>query len=122
MHRLNAILIAALLASSPAVADERPQHFRGAPSESLEQAMDRFAATNASIAERLARDELDSADLAAIHELTYTLENALERIDEEYDRLEEQLEELHLASEGADVERAQRLGRRYLDNAARFLP
>lgn len=122
MHRINAILIAGLFASSPAVADERPQHFRGAPSESLEQAMNNFAATNASIAERLAGDELDMADLAAIHELTYTLENALERIDEEYDRLEEQLEALHLASEGADVEHAQRLGRRYLDNAARFLP
>ena len=122
MRLLISSIAVAVLLSSPALADERPDHFRGKPAESLDQALENFVATNASIADLLERDELDLVDLAAIHELTYTLENALERIDEEYDRLEEQLEELHLASEGADVERARQLGQRYLDNAARFLP
>ncbi|NKI34758.1 hypothetical protein HFP89_06225 [Wenzhouxiangella sp. XN79A] len=117
------VVFATALLSAPAIlADERPDHFRGAPSESLEQARQNFAETTARIDDVLARGELTPADLAAVHELTYTLENALERIDEEYDRLEEQLEELHLASEGADTERARELGQRYLENARRFLP
>jgi hypothetical protein len=118
----SALLLGALVLPLTSLADERPDHFSGKPSESLEQALENFAATNAAIAELLASEDLDLVDLAAIHELTYTLENALERIDDEYDRLEEELEELHLASEGADVEHARELGRRYLENAARFLP
>jgi hypothetical protein len=104
----------------PVLADDRPQHFAGEPAESLEQALANFAEYNARIAAILEQDELDPTDLGRIHELTYTLENALERIDEEYDRLEEQLEELHLASEGADTDKARQLGETYLGNAHRF--
>jgi hypothetical protein len=104
----------------PALADDRPQHFEGEPAESLEQALANFAEYNARIAAVLEQDELDPTDLGRIHELTYTLENALERIDDEYDRLEEQLEELHLASEGADTDKARQLGETYLGNAHRF--
>ena len=112
-----------LLASTASFAHhhgDRPDHYEGKPSESLEQALANFAETNARIAEILAQDELTVTDLATIHELTYTLENALERMDEEYDLMQAQLEELHLASEGADIEHARKLGQTYLENAKRF--
>ena len=117
------ITTAILLASTASFAHDhgdRPDHYEGQPSETLEQALANFAETNARIAEILAQTEISRAELEAVHQLTYTLENALERIDDEYDALEEKLEELHLATEGADIERARALGRSYLDNAAQF--
>jgi hypothetical protein len=109
-----------LLIVQSAIADERPDHFEGQASDTLEEAIANFAEANQEVAAILGQDEISMTDMARIHELTYTLENALERIDEDYDRLEEQLEALHLASEGADIERARELGKTYLDNAERF--
>jgi septal ring factor EnvC (AmiA/AmiB activator) len=109
-----------LLTSQSAMADERPDHFEGRASDTLEQALANLAEANREVAEILAQEEIAMADMARIHQLTYTLENALERIDEDYDQLEEQLEALHLASEGADPERARELGETYLNNAERF--
>lgn len=108
------------LFASDAHASERPDHYLGEPSATLEEALRHYAETNQRIDDLLSKGDLDPTDLAAVHELTYTLENALARIDEEYERLAEQLEELHLASEGADVARARALGERYLENARRF--
>ncbi len=99
---------------------ERPDHFEGQASETLAEALDNFVASNAQVADILAQDDISQADLVRIHELTYTLENALERIDDEYDALEDQLEELHLASEGADIAKARELAETYLHNAERF--
>ena len=114
------VLVLFITSSAVAQAHERPDHYEGEASETLEQALSNFAETNARIVEILAQDEVSMADLAKIHELTYTLENALERIDDEYDTLEDQLEELHLASEGADIDHARALGQIYLKNAGRF--
>ena len=100
--------------------EERIDHYEGKASETLEQAFANFAETNAAIAEILAQDEVTLMDMAKIHEMTYTLENALERIDDEYDELEDMLEEFHLASESGDIEHASGLGQSYLGNAARF--
>ncbi|MEM7053157.1 MAG: DUF6746 family protein [Pseudomonadota bacterium] len=113
-------LATALLLAVSARADERPDHYEGEASETLQQAFANFAETNKRIAGILAQKEVTMADLAKIHELSYTLENALERIDDEYDELADQLEALHLASEGADIVYARGLGQAYLENAGRF--
>ncbi len=109
-----------MLIAQSALADDRPDHFEGQSADTLEQARANLAEANREIAAILAQDEISMTDMARIHELTYTLENALERIDEEYDELEDQLEALHLASEGADIERARELGDAYLDQSQRF--
>jgi len=118
--RITASLLLSALIVSSVNADERPDHFSGEASESLDQALANFTETNGRVADILAQDEISMTDMAAIHELTYTLENALERIDDEYDALEDQLEALHKASEGADSDRARALGGTYLENAKRF--
>mgnify|MGYP001119301404 CR=1 FL=1 len=122
MKTLKLALYASLVLSTTqaAMADERPDHFEGRVSDTLQQAMANLTEANREVAEILAQDEISMTDMARIHELTYTLENALERIDEDYDQLAEQLEALHLASEGADIERARELGEIYLGNAERF--
>ncbi|MDZ7736771.1 MAG: DUF6746 family protein [Gammaproteobacteria bacterium] len=100
-----------------AVADERPEHFEGKSAETLEQAVANFSEYNNKLEGLLARDELGAAELHEVHQLTYTLENALGRINKELEELEDTLEDVHLASERADAETVQRQGRIYLDTA-----
>ncbi len=50
--------------------------------------------------------------------LTYTLENALQRIDQEVDAMAISLEEVHLGSETLDQERVSSNGAAYLEAAA----
>lgn len=108
-----------LLGSTAANADdhERADHFEGESAESLEQAVTHFTETNRQLAELLAQDELSNADLGTIHELTYTLENALAKIDEELDTMAVDLEEVHLGSETLEQERVRTHGAAYLEAA-----
>ncbi|MEQ5803483.1 DUF6746 family protein [Halomonas sp. H10-9-1] len=99
---------------------ERADHFEGEAAESLEQAVTHFTETNRELAKLLAQDELSNADLGTIHELSYTLENALAKIDEELDTMAVDLEELHLGSETLEHERVRTHGVAYLE-AARTL-
>lgn len=103
-------------------AEERFDHFKGEPSETLEQAVTHFSTYNDKLAEVLERDDLEMADLVGIHELTYTLENALEKINEELAELTVVLEALHVASETADFEGTREHGRAYLDTARKVIP
>lgn len=70
----------ALSLSAMIQAEERPDHFKGKPSETLEQAVANFSEYNGKLADLLAKDALSPQDLHQVHELTYTLENALEKI------------------------------------------
>ncbi len=102
-------------------AEERPEHFEGKPAETLEQAVANFSEYNAKLAELLAQEKLSPADLHKVHQLTYTLENALARINDEFDGLADTLEAVHLASESADAETVKTQGRLYLDTAGQVI-
>lgn len=52
--------------------------------------------------------------MSTVHELTYTLENALEKITTEFTALAETLEAIHVASETADSATVMTRGREYL--------
>lgn len=114
------VLLSLAVVSFGSSADERPDHFRGLPAETLEQALDNFADYNSRLAAILEQDELTLRDLVTIHELTYTLENALERINAELSELAETLESLHVASEEVDYEGTRQHGRTYLETARRI--
>lgn len=119
-------LVAAFLFTSlslgVAQAEERYDHFKGLPAESLETAVQNFSEYNSRLATIVAKDALTASDLATIHELTYTVENALEKINHELVGLAEQLEEVHLASEAADAASTVEKGRAYLDTARTVIP
>lgn len=97
--------------------NERTDHFEGEAADSLAAAVTNFTQTNHQLAELLAQDELSDADLGTIHELSYTLENALAKIDEELDTMAVDLEEVHLGSETMEVERVRTHGSAYLEAA-----
>lgn len=114
----SAILTASLVVAGAAVADdERPSHFRGLAAPDLNTAVVNFSEYNNRLEKALAGDELTDADLAAIHELSYTLENALEKINIDLDELAEILEKIHIASETANRDALKEAGPVYLNTA-----
>ena len=102
--------------------DERIDHYEAKESATLEEAVANFSTYNKKLAEVLARPELDSNDFEEIHQLTYTLENALARIREDLGGLADTLEELHLASEDHTLEKTRTTGETYLKGAQTLVP
>ncbi|UYG04097.1 hypothetical protein OCT51_01675 [Halomonas sp. LR3S48] len=114
---LLSALLSGLMVAATAHASTPTEHFKGEPADTLSQAVANFSETNQQLAELLAQDELSLEDLGTIHELTYTLENALEKINEEAEAMAVNLEEVHLGSETGDFERVQNHGADYLEAA-----
>lgn len=110
------------LIATTAVADDRPSHFKGEPAPDLKTAVANFSSYNQQLADLLNQDELTPQDLAKVHELSYTIENALEKINEETDSMAVTLEEVHLGSETNDPERVQENGMVYLEAAQTLVP
>ncbi|MGM0534883.1 MAG: DUF6746 family protein [Pseudomonadota bacterium] len=125
IHALKSVLLAALctgLLAGTAQAEERPDHFEGESADTLAEAVTQFSDTNRELADLLARDDLSNTDLGTIHELSYTLENALAKIDEAVDTMAVDLEEVHLGSESVDHERVRSNGATYLEAAQTLVP
>lgn len=114
---LSSVALVALLAGAAPVPAEQVQHYEAKPSRTLEEAMTHLAEYNTRLAEIMARDELTAEGLDTIHQLTYTLENALARIGTEVEGMAVNLEEVHLASERLDRETLREHGPRYLRKA-----
>jgi hypothetical protein len=117
------ILVAALLAAATltplsvtTVTAEEVAHFKGLPSATLSEAIDNFTRHNQQLA-RLLDGQLDARALYEIHQITYTLEVALEKIRQELGDTAELLEELHLATEENSSGDARAKGRAYLEKA-----
>lgn len=116
-----AFLVALIVAPAVQADDERPEHFEGEPAETLEQAVANLSEYNAKLQAIIEKDELTDADHAEIHELTYTLENALGKMREELDSMAENLEAVHLASEERDTDVIAEKGPAYLSAARKLV-
>ncbi|MGJ7459087.1 DUF6746 family protein [Halomonas sp. RA08-2] len=95
--------------------EERANHFEGQSADSLSQAVSNLSSTNDHLAALLAKDELSDDDMAIIHQLTYTLEIALARIDQEVNNMATLVEEVHLGSENMEQDRVRVNGLTYLE-------
>jgi hypothetical protein len=109
------------LVASPVFADNEVKHFQGVKPASLPEALAVFSDYNKQLEAILAKGELDAVDMHNIHELTYTLENALEKIDDELDVLSEILEDVHQATEHGDTQTAVSQGKAYLDMSRQLI-
>lgn len=113
-HSFSALLMAATLAfTAHSFADERPEHFKGLPSPDLATAVKNFNEYNQLLANQLS-GELTPQTLAEIHQLTYTLEIALEKIGAEVTALADTLEEVHVASETDEPKKLAEEGKKYM--------
>jgi hypothetical protein len=98
---------------------ERIDHYKGKPSHTLGEALVNFSEANQQL-EKLLAGEIGNTELAAIHELTYTLENALKKINESLGEAVEMLEEVHIASETFDRATVKSKGEAYLSVSKEF--
>lgn len=113
----SAVLAVSLVVAGGAVADDdRPDHFKGLAAPDLQTAVANFSEYNRLLEQELS-GELTNASLEKIHQLTYTLEVALEKIEDELDDLADVLEEVHLASETYNREAVQKVAPVYLEKA-----
>ncbi|MGQ4275754.1 DUF6746 family protein [Pseudidiomarina sp. E22-M8] len=101
--------------------DQRYEHFKGQPAKTLDQALFNLASFNEKMTELMADGELTAEDMATVHQLSYTLENALQKLDEEVDTLQEVLEEVHIASETMDYDTVKKQGKIYLETSAKIV-
>lgn len=104
------------LLSSPLAADDPVDHYAGEPSETLADAVQNFTEGNARLRELLS-GEVSNQDMADIHELSYTLENAVATLRREMNVLAVVLEDVHLASESFNQDTVSASGKAYLDMA-----
>ncbi len=102
-------------------ADTAPAHYPALVSATLQEALANLQSHNAQLAALLAQETLDARDLDTVHRLTYTLENAIERLGVEVSEIAEILEEVHVASEEVDAATVRERGQRYLERTAPLL-
>jgi hypothetical protein len=115
---------AAGLVSPPAAASgagESVSHYKGKPAETLPQAVANFSEYNRKL-KALLDGPVTDADMAEVHQLTYTLENALKKINEEMAGLADTLESVHKASEKLDRDATIEHGRAYLSVSGQVVP
>ena len=112
----GAVLAVSLAIAGAAVAEERPDHFKALAAPDLQTAVTNFSEYNNQL-EKAFSGELTDADLTKIHELTYTLENALEKITIDLEELAETLEKVHVASETYNRDALKEAAPVYLDTA-----
>jgi vacuolar-type H+-ATPase subunit I/STV1 len=105
-----------------ASSDDMPQHFKGERAETLEQALKNLSTYNKKLEVMIGKGSLDNAEMAEVHQITYTLENALDRLEDELEIVEELLEDLHKASERSDYDKVTNQGRQYLDKIQIIVP
>lgn len=122
MKRGTALIAALALCAMPVVADDRIDHYAAEESATLAEALENFSTFNNRVEAVLTRPVMTRDNMEDIHQLTYTLEVALERIIAEATELADLLEEVHLASEGADAEKLIRLTTSYLAISRQLVP
>jgi len=116
---LSTLAATSIFVSGALLADTRIDHFEALPSNTLEEAVKNFSEYNQKLATILA-GEIDNQAMTDIHQLTYTLENALEKIHEEVTALVDTLEELHVASETYQPEAVKEHGAAYMEVASKI--
>lgn len=106
-------LVSALTFSHTAIADDG-QHFEALAAPDLQSAYCNLDNYNAVLSTTLNKAKLDPMSMLKIHELTYTLENALVRWQIELAKVAESLEALHKASEQMSAQDAKNAGKAYM--------
>ena len=118
----KSLLMASLLALSSVTFASEARHFKGEKAETLSQAVQQFSEQNKKLAAILQKGAIEPKEMADIHIMTYTLENALAKLKSELDTIEELLEDVHKASEYGETQKVLKQGQKYLEKAQTLVP
>ena len=106
---LMSAMLAGALVSSSVLADDHgdheadtAKHFAAKPSPDVNTALCHLATYNKLLSDVTSAQSVDPVAMNQVHELTYTLENALARLHQTLAATAAALEEVHLASERMD--------------------
>lgn len=119
--RLFVAIIALSLSATTWADSDRPAHAKGEPADTLEQAVSNLSEYNDKLEAVLQKDELSATDMHDIHMLTYTLENALQKIQADLAETAEMLEQVHIASETNKPEVVKTRGQVYLETTRQLV-
>lgn len=114
-HLIAGLFSLLLVAGAPLAQADRVAHFKGEAAPTLDIALSNLAEHNPRLAELIQQETLDPQSMHAVHQLTYTLENALETLRNELEAAAEALEAVHVASETSDPATVRSAGQQYLD-------
>jgi len=100
MKRIVTSVIASLILSvSSAQADEKYSHFPSIASADTTTALCNLEESNEKLQAIVNKDKLTPEDMVKVHELTYTLENAVIQLQKDLETIAVDLEKVHKASE-----------------------
>lgn len=105
----------------PALASDTVDHYAPQPSATLEDALANFTSHNAHLAAILDKPDLSADDMEDIHQLTYTLEDALAKMIAESTAIAVQLEIVHHWSESTNAARLKEHAQTYLEMAGKLV-
>lgn len=109
---LTALLSLPLISATSAAADV--DHFTGKTAKDLKSALCNLDKYNQRLAQLVNKKRLKLEDLAEIHQLTYTLEVAVQKTQQELNVIAEELEFVHKGSEHANFDKVKKSGAKYL--------
>jgi small-conductance mechanosensitive channel len=101
---LRLVLAISLLLTAQAFADSKNQHFASLASPDIQTAKCNIQTYNDKLDALTQKTDITALDMVKVHELTYTLEDALKRLSNDLAIAAEELEKAHLASESMNKE------------------
>jgi len=115
LRRLLLIIAAVFTITSTAVFASESSHFEPVASPDLTSALCNLTTYNAELSAIKDKTELTTLDMVKVHELTYTLEQAVAQLKSQIDKAALALEEVHIASESLDQHIIKAESNKYLD-------
>ncbi len=103
-----------LILASTAKADEKYNHFPSLDSPDTATALCNLAKFNEKLKVIETKKSMTAEDMVKVHELTYTLENAVIRLQKDLDTIAVDLEKVHKASEVLAEKTIKQSGEDYL--------
>lgn len=110
------VSIATVLLSQTAYCEEKYSHFPAIESTDLQTAICNIQTYNQKLNAILRKPELTAQDMVKVHELTYTLENAVNFLKASLEQTSVDLEKVHKASEVLDASIIKNAGKAYMDS------
>ena len=98
MKTFSAVALLVSFMSTPLLATD-VDHYKGKPSPDLKSALCNLQSHDADFKAMIGNDPMKVEDLAKLHQMTYTMEVALQKVQQELVKAAESLEKVHKASE-----------------------
>ena len=118
MKPLKTSIFALSILTASAVSASEVRHYKGQDVNTVEEAIAVLQEYNPKLQAILDSDEIKPQDMGKIHEMTYSMENALKILEGSLKITQRNLEELHLSSERMETEKAKVYGKLYLNDAS----